>query len=54
MLDNVRVVEAAEDFYFALDLFKDALQLDFALVQNFDGNLVICDLVNSHYRRKTL
>lgn len=54
VLDYVRVVEAPQHFNLALDLLKDALQLDFAFVQNFDRNFVIRDLVHRHYRQHSV
>ena len=48
VLDDVRVVEPAEDFNLALHLLEDTLQLDFALVEDFDCDFVVCDLVYGH------
>ena len=48
MLDDVRVVEAAEDLDLSLDLLKDALHFDLALVEDFDGNSVPGDLIDGH------
>jgi hypothetical protein len=47
VLDNVWMVEAAQNFDLPLHLFEDALTLDLALVQNLDGNLVLCHLILS-------
>ena len=49
VLDNVWMVEAAQNLDLPLHLFEDALTLDFALVENLDGNLVLCHLILSHY-----
>ena len=43
------MVEAAQNFDLSLHLFEDALTLDLALVENLDGNLVLCNLILSHY-----
>lgn len=48
VLDDVRVVKPAEDFNLALHLLEDTLQLDFALVEDFDCDFVVCDLVYGH------
>jgi len=45
VLDDMRVVEPPQYFYFALYLFKNALQLNLSLVEYFDGDSVVCDLV---------
>ena len=48
VLDDVRVVETAQHFNLALHLLEDTLQLDFALVEDFDCDFVVCDLVYGH------
>ena len=50
MLYYVRVIETSQYFDLALNFFKYALLTDFALVQNFDSNLVLSNLVDRHYR----
>ena len=50
MLDDVRVIETAQNFDFSLDFFEYTLHFYFALVQNFDGNLMLCDFIDRHYR----
>ena len=48
VLDDMRVIEPSKDFDLTLNLLKDTLQFDFALVQDFDCDFVVCDLVYGH------
>ena len=50
VLDDVRVIEAAQYFDLSLYFLKDALEFDLALVQNFDRNFVIRCFMHGHYR----
>ena len=50
VLDDVRMIEAAQHFNFSLHLFEYSLQLDLSLVQNFDCHFVIRCFMHGHYR----
>ena len=54
MLDNMRMVESAQNFDFTFHFLKDALLLDFLFIQNFDGNSVIGNFVYSHYTKNQI
>jgi len=40
VLDDMRVIEAAQHLDLPFDFFKDALEFDLSLVQNFDRYFV--------------
>lgn len=48
VLDNVRMVETAQNLDLPLHFFEDALHFYFALVQNFDGHLVLSNFIDRH------
>lgn len=48
MLDDVRMVESAQNFDLTFHFLKDALLLDFLFVQNFDGYSMVGNFVYSH------
>ena len=50
VLDDVRVIESAQNFDFSLYFFEYTLHFYLALVQNFDGYLMLCDFIDRHYR----
>ena len=51
VLDNVRMIETAQNLDFPLHFFEYSLHFNFALVQNFDSNLVLSDFIDRHYRK---
>ena len=53
MLDDVGVVEAAQNFDLPLHFFENSLQLNLSFVQNFDRHFVIGDLIDGHYKNLT-
>ena len=47
-LNNMWVIESAQNFQFSFDLLENSVLANFLFVQNFDGHFVPCLLVESH------
>ena len=54
MLDNVWVVETAQDLDLSFHLLEDALHPNLTLVKNLDGYLVVSDFIDGDYKRYTI